>query len=835
MSGLWHDLRFAARMLKKSPGFAAFVIIALGLGLGVNTAVFGFVNMVLLRPLIGVDHPGGVARVFLGPENEPHVWGRFSFADYTAIRDQDELFSGVLATTFDSCAMSSGDPHHASDAERAELPNGEWVTGNYFEVLGARPLLGRTFTADEAPVPGAASVLVLSYELWQRRFSGDPGVIGRTVYLNQVALTVIGVMPEGFDGTIVGNVLGYWVPLALRSPIGYGDGWITDRQERPLGVMARLRPGVTVEQAEARLNVIAHGLATQYPATNGNTKVSVTSEIQGRFGPDYATVELCLALALGISGLVLLISCANIANLLLARATRRTRELAIRVSLGASRLRIARQLLTESVILAVLAGALGVLAAFWFGDLLRAFLPPMPFMNVLDFHPSVQSLAWAFLVAIGVGLAAGALPAWRASRADVVVALKTDVAAEGQGLRRGGIRQALVIGQLAVSIVVLACGGLFVRSLQKLEALDPGYQVENLVAAQVDPGLFDYDEPHIRQFFVELAGRLEKHHGVQSVSSATIMPLLNLQGRCGPIIKEGDAPALPNQWKPTLYSVVFAKYFETAGTELRLGRDFDEREREGTPSAVIVNGELARRLYGREDEALGKRFRIGDLDAPPLEIVGIAKDGRYENLFEEPKPWIFLPGSFPQLRNGQWTARYVLVRTTSMADMAGAAEAIRSEVAALDARLPVTDVQVGRRMLDGPLLVPRLGAELGVMLGLMALALATMGIYSVMTYAVSQRTKEIGIRMALGARVRDVVRLVLRQALVLIAIGVLLGGAAAFAVTQLLKDFLYGVSASDPTTVAATVVLLVLVGVLATLLPARRATKVDPMVSLRYE
>jgi predicted permease len=831
MMSLLRDLRFALRMLRKRPGFTAVMVIALALGIGLCTSIFGVVDEVILRPA-SAKNPQELAAVEMGPEDSPRVWGSLSYADYVDLQRDGEAFSGLAASVFDTPALNNGEAHRAGDTERAELVPSLWVSGNFFDVLGTAPLLGRTFSAEEGAVPASAMTVVISYELWKRRFGGDPSVVGRRLYLNTTPATVIGVMPRSFRVAIP---VALWVPLGARIAFGYGDGWITDRTQRELFVIGRLRPDIGFAQAEARLNLLARGMAAEHPATNARTRFAVISEVEGRYRERFSAIKMSCSFALLVAGLVLLISCANVANLLLARTTGRSRELGIRVALGAGRGRLARQLLTESVLVATLGGGLGLLFALWFGDLLKAFLPAMPFQFPFEFQLDPMTLVCVTAVSLLAGLFSGLLPAWRASRADIVSALKTDTAAEGQSLRRAGARQALVIAQLAVSVVVVVASGLLLRSLGRLASMDPGFRVERLATALVDPGLFSDDPAQVRSYFAELTERLERLPGVQSVSSALSMPLINTQLSGGPAVREGDVPPRPNEWKPVPYSIVYPRYFETIGTDLVAGRDFEGPEREGTPSAVIVNAELARRMFGREQDAIGKRFRFGDDDAPLLQVVGVARDGRYQDLFEDPSPWIYLPGHIPSLKDERWTMRTMLVHTAGTRDLPSVLAAVRGEIAKLDARMPDMEMFVGEHNLDAALFLPRLAADLGIILGLGALVLATMGMYSVMTYAVSHRTKEIGIRMALGARAGDVLGLVVGQALRLVAVGVGVGVAGALLVARLLSGLLFGVSASDPVTFLATLGLLVSASLLATVIPARRATRVDPMVALRYE
>jgi predicted permease len=835
MMDLLRDLRFALRMLAKAPALTAVMVVALGLGIGISTAVFGAANVILLRPL-SARAPEEIARVFMGPSSEPRVWGNLSYAEYADLAQEGDVFSGLVAYAWDSPAFSNGEAHQKGNAEQAESLWSLWVSGNFFEVLGVAPILGRTFTAEEANVSGSQPVIVISDALWRRRFHGEPSVLGRRVYLNTVPVTIIGVMPASFHVGGVYRKVDYWVPLGVRLQIlGFGDDWITDRTHRELTVLGRLRHGLGLEQADARLHVRAEAMAAEHPTTNTGAKLEVTSEIEGRYRERYGAVHMSCVFALLVAGLVLLISCANVANLLLARTAARTRELAIRVALGAGRGRIARQLLTESLVIATLGGGLGLIFALWFGDLLRAFLPAMPYNFFFDFTPDQNTFACAIGASLLAGLVCGAFPAWRASHAEVVPALKTDTAAEGQTLRRAGVRQLLVVGQLGVSIIVVVAGGLLLRSLQQLASIDPGFRPEKLATMIIDPGCFEYDDAQVSQFYVELTGRIERMPGVQSVSSSLGMPLLNPEFSAGPAVREGDAPPRPNEWKRIGYSIIYSKYFETVATDLVAGRDFDASERTGTPSTVIVNAELAGRLFGRWQDAIGKRFRFGDDNAPLLQVVGVARDGRYEELFEAPKPWVYLPGHIPSLHDAIFTGRTMLVRVNSTRDLASILGGVRAEVSSLDARVPQMESQVGTHNLDDALLEPRLAADLGIVLGVVALILATMGMYSVMTYTVSHRTKEIGIRMALGAQVGDVLRLVVGQAMRLVAIGVAVGVAGALVVARLLGSLLFGVSVTDPVTYLVTLGILVSASLLATVVPARRATRVDPMVALRYE
>jgi predicted permease len=832
MSRLWNDLRTAVRTLIKNPGFTAIVVVALALGLGVNIAVFDAVNGLLIRPL-AVHRPDRLTTIVMGARNQPNRWARLSYPNYLEVRGEQQVFSAVLASTYDSFALVTGQGEGGL-RDHPENLFGEFVSENYFETLGVNASMGRLFTREENSSPAADPVVILSDRLWRRRFGSDPHIIGRRIYLNVFPFTVVGVMGRRFGGITGSPLSDYWLPLARRQVVyGPEDDMLTNRARKQLRVLGRLRDGVTLEQAHTRMKVMGETLARDYPA-NANMEVAVISEVAGRFGPIYAPMRTSSMMALLVAGLVLLISCANVANLLLARGQKRTRELSIRLALGAGRGGIVRQMMVESLLLALIGGALGGLVALWFGELLQAVLPPNPLDLGFRFDPDARTMAWAVGASLLAGLAFGAVPAWRASRASLSVALKTDLRTEGHRLRRAGLRQALVIAQIATSVVVMACGGLFLRSLKKVEAIDPGFRTENLVSGLIDPGLFRNEPAENDRFYRELLQRLERRPGVRAASMSLYMPLINIAAGVGPLIKDGDAPPPPNESALTYYSVVSAGYFETMEAPLLLGRDFTEAERQGGAPVVIINRELAHRLYGRPEDAIGRRFRIGALDTDLLQIIGVARDGKYISLLEDPRPWFYMASVRPELHDSN-TMRTILLRARSARDVPGVVTALRAEVESMDPRLPVDEVFTAQNHLSMSLFGARMAAGLGGILALLALGLATMGIYSVMTYTVSQRTREIGIRMALGGQVRDVLGLVVGQGLALVLVGVIAGGLVAAGITRLLEGLLYGVSASDPITFAATVALLVAVALVATLLPARRAAKVDPMIALRYD
>jgi macrolide transport system ATP-binding/permease protein len=826
MNSLLQDLRYGARVLRKQPGFTFIAALTLALGIGVNTAIFSAVSSMLLRPS-PYAQPERLAIVFTGAKQQPRVYDDFSYLNYLDYRDRNQSFNGLIAYRMTSAAISN--TNGGSD-DRAEVVWGETVSWNYFDVLGAPPALGRGFRTEEDRAPNMHPVAVLGHSLWRRRFNGDPTVVGRNVFLNGHPFTVIGVAPEQFTGTKFPLRMEFWVPLMMRSQLINSDSWRTDRANNPFGLLGRLKPGVTIAQAEADLSSIAQELEKSYSQANEGTKAQVVNEREGRLNDAFPVFRLSSLLALAVVGLVLLIACVNVANLLLARAAARSREIGVRLSLGARRGRIVRQLLTESLLLSLMGGALGLLLAYWSADLLNATLPPMPYLIDLNFAPDGLTLFWATVVSLLTSVIFGLAPALSASRVDLVAVVKGS-GGSGSSPRRLSLRNLLVVAQLIVSVVVLACAGLFLRSLRNAQSSDLGFNVENLVSMQLDPELLGYNTEESKRFYAELARRVASLPGVSSATVAHILPLSDSGYSIGPLIKEGEAPPPPNQGLYVNYSSIGVRYFETLGTRLLMGRDFTEHDGAGAPQVVIINQELARRLYGGAENAIGKRFHLADVSRPPFEIVGVAADGKYRNLYEDPRPYMFLSH-----QQRYYVSQATLTaRAQSSGALQSVVEGMRREAQRLDPRLPVFDVKMAEQHMSWAYWGPKLGAGLSLVSGLLALVLATMGLYGVMSYAVSRRTKEIGVRMALGAQPRDALRLIVRQGMLLVAIGLASGLVAALALGRILTGLLLGVGAADPLTFAGVIALLALTALIACLIPARRAAKVDPMVALRFE
>ena len=828
MQTLWQDLRFGLRLMRKAPGFTLVAVFALGLGIGVNTVILSTVNGFILRPL-SVEKPVELMSVFWGKKSDPQVWDVFSYPNYIDVRNRNRSFSGLAAwNPMNPASLNTTDSRNTGGQEHVEVIWGELVSGNYFEVMGVKPILGRGFLPEEDRTQNTHPVIVISHALWQRRFNADPAIVSKTIYLNGTAFTVIGVAPETFYGSQFVMRYAFWTPLMMRSKFGMGTEWETNRDWKNLNLYGRLKPGVTLAQAEKELNLIADGLAKQYP-NNAETKIQVVPEIDGRYQDVTKTFRLSGMLALCVAGLVLLVACANVANLMLARAAARTKEIGIRLAIGAGRKRIVRQLLTESVLLSLVGGLLGWVLAHWGTELVAASIPPLPFPVNLQVAPDGYVLKWMLGLSLLTGAIFGWAPALLASRPDLVAVIKGNAAGQSNKRRRWNLHSILVVAQITISIIVLICAGLFLRTLNKALKVDPGFSAENLATMILDPSLLGYNKDAGLRFYRELTHRIEAQSGVRAVSLAAFLPLGGSSNGRGPIVKEGEADPPPNQGVGSSCNSVGPNYFATMRTPLAMGREFTERDTADAPPVVIVNQEFARKFYGNEQNAMGKRFRFWQ-GTPLMEIVGIAQDGYYNNLYEDRQTYMFLP----EYQNYQ-AQMMLLVGAHSAGELKTAVDNVRREIRQMDARIPVFGVTMAEANLSYAYWGPRLAAGIATAFGILALLLATMGLYSVMTYDVSRRTREIGIRMALGAQVRDVLRLIVSQGMRLVLVGILLGLTGALAVTRVLGSLLLGVSTTDALTFIGSASLLIVVGLLACWIPARRTTKIDPIVSLRSE
>jgi putative ABC transport system permease protein len=815
MQTLLQDFRYGIRILMKNPGFSAVAVLTLALGIGANTAIFSVVNAVLLRPL-PFREPGRLVAVWEGSPKQGYEENPPAAANFLDWRAQNRVFEqmAIFDSYFNRFNLTAGD--------RPEQVVGVAISANLFQVLGVSPLLGRAFLPEEEQ-PGRDQVVLLSYGLWQRRFGADPNLVGKAVALNARSCTVVGIMSPGcqFPGGFGGIVGAYnkpadlWVPLALDA-----NAW-SQRSSHYLQVIARLKPGKGLEQARAEMNTLQHGIEQQYPNAFVGSHVKLiplhTQMISG--------IRPALLVLLGAVAFVLLIACANVANLLLARARARHREMAIRAALGASRSRVIRQLLTESLPLAILGGVLGTLLALWGMEILVAASPgDIPRIKEVQIDDWV--LGFTLLVSVLTGMIFGLAPALEASRPNLNESLREGGRSATEGLHRNRIQSLLVVGEVALALMLLAGAGLMIQSFLRLQQVDPGFRTGRLLTLDLTlPDAKYSKEQQQADFFRQLLARIQTLPGVQSVGAATALPLTGNRENYG-IGIEGRPPE-PLEKMPTAeYRAISPDYFGTLGIPLLKGRTFTERDRKDSPPVAVINESLARRYFA-DEEPLGKRLLIGHGRSQP-QIVGVVGDVRHLGLDAEIQPEVYEP--YLQV---PWPSMTLAIRTS--ADPTSLAAAVRSEVLAIDTEQPLANVRTMDQILADSVAQPRFRTLLLGLFGAVALALAAVGIYGAISYSAAQRTHEIGIRMALGAQKRDVLKLVVRQGMLLTLTGVVIGLAGSFGLSRVLSSLLFGVTATDPATFVGVSSLLVGVALLASYLPARRATQVDPMVALRYE
>jgi predicted permease len=824
MSTLLRDVKHGARLIAKSPGFTVAAVLSLALGIGANTTIFTLINAVLLHPL-PVDDPAELVSVFT--TDERNTGGQLGFLqlspmNYRDLRDKNEVFSGLAAHAGLPLNITGG-------TGNPEQVFGEIVTGNYFGVLGARPLVGRVFLPDEDKNPGEKLVCVLGYGEWQKRFGGDPSIVGRTISLNEQQFTVLGVMPKGFKGTNAIGAPALWVPYMTYPQTVNGFFLELIRPDSRRGLVfnstGRLKPGVTVQQAEANLKTIARQLEQEYPNENKGRNVTLVPLAQATINPGFrSNLVAAGGLLMTIVGLVLLIACANVANLLLARASARQREIALRLSLGASRGQLIRQLLTEGTMLAVMGGLAGLLLAYWAQGALWSFRPPFLQADAIDIQPDLRVLLFTLGIALTTGLLFGLAPAVQASRPNLVTELKENPSAPANSRRLFSLRNMLVATQIALSLVALIGAGLFLRSLQNAQRIRPGFDMDRLAVMSFDLGAQGYTEERGRQFQQRVLEQLAAVPGVESATLASTVPLFN-GGFARTVFLEGQDASDRRSGRLVQISVAGSRYLETIGVPLLRGRTISDQDQPNTPSAVVINETMAKRFWPDED-AIGKRFKFFGQENFQ-QVVGIAKDSKYNFIGEDPTPFIYQP--MTQVYQPQVS---LFVRSANPSSVIGT---VRGEVQQLNRNLPLTGVFTLSDIVDQSLWAPRMGASLLAVFAGLSLVLAVIGIYGVMAYSVSQRTRELGIRMALGAGRGDVVRLVVLQGVKLTIAGVLVGLAVSFAVTRLIVNMLFGVSPTDILTFSVVPAVLALAALGASYLPALRATRIDPLVALRSE
>ena len=801
MRTLWQDLRYGIRMLLQRPGFTALAVLTLAVGIGANTAIFSVVNAVILRPLPYADPD----RLMLLRETKLPQFPEFAIApgNFLDWQSQNEVFEQLEAFRTHFYNLTGN-----AEPERLRAAR---VTAGTFSMLGIQPALGRDFLAEEDR-PGNDGVALISHGLWQRRFGGDPAIVGQQMTLNGRSHTVIGVMPASLR--FLDRNAELWAPMAFTDQ---------DRQNHGghfINAVGRLRPGITQEQALTNLTTIAARLEQQYPDTNAGWSVKVTPLFEAAVGEMRPT----LLVLLGAVALVLLIACANVANLLLARASSRHKEIAIRSALGASRWRVVRQLLTESVLLALVGGACGIVLAYWGLDLLLS-LAPASLPRMRDVSLDGSALGYTLAITLLTGVIFGLAPALQSSNPDLNESLKEGGRGSTGGPRQR-VRSLLVVTEVALALVLLAGAGLMLKSFWRLQQVDPGFNPENALVVGISLPPTKYaDDQQRAAFFRQLLERTAALPGVEAVGATHSMPIISdyLLG----FVIEGRPPAAPGDEPSTNYYAVSPDYFRAMGITLVRGRSFTERDTAGAPRVAIINETFARRFFAGEDP-IGKRIHVTNGPETFREVVGIVADVRQYGLDREAPIQFYEP-----YLQEPFSGMSLVVRTA--AEPSALSAAIRQEVFALDKDQPVASVRTLEEVLAESVARRRFSMWLLGLFGGVALLLASVGIFGVMNYTVAQRTHEIGIRLALGAQRRDILRLVVGQGMILALIGVALGLIAAFAGTRVMASMLYGVSATDPLTFTGVALLLAVVAFLACYLPARRATRVDPMVALRYE
>jgi len=809
LGDLWQDLRYGLRMLVSNPGFTIVAVVALALGIGANSAIFSVVNTVLLKPL-PYRNPDALVMVW---EEATHLGFPFntpSPANFIDWREQNTVFESMAAMAQKSFNLTG-----AGEPERFD---GRRVSANLFTLLGVEPVLGRTFRAEEDQ-PGSR-VVILSYGVWQRRFGGDSGVIGRPVNLNGESYTVIGVMPGSVDLPSIDNWHDQlWVPIAFTSEDAASRG------NHYLEVIARLKPGITQKQAQAEMSTIAARLEQQYPAENtriGATVQSLHERVVGNIKP-------ALLVLLGAVAFVLLIACANVANLLLARAAVRQKEIALRLALGASRARLTRQFLAESVLLAAMGGACGLALSFVALHVLKIFIPTS-ISQAQAISMDAKVLIFTALVSLVTGLIFGLAPATQASNFNLNDTLKEGGRDSGAGSRGNRIRNLLVISEVAISFLLLIGAGLLISSFLHLLKLDPGYRADHLLTMKIVLPETKYPDKERRApFFRELIRRVQTLPGVQSVAVASNLPL-TYNGDSMPIGIEGRADPPPDQMPDVILRVVSPGYFSTMGIPLVQGRDFTEQDKPDAVRVAVISEKTARHFWPGESP-IGKRFKPGLVtgDSPWREVVGVVKDVRQNDFVAEPKMQMYMAHE----QVGSFAPNAVVVRTS--VDPQSLGTAVRKTVWEIDKDQPVSDIRSMEEIVSEAVARQRFSMVLLGVFAMLALVLAAVGIYGVMSYSVGQRTHEIGIRMALGAQRSDVLKMAVGQGLRLVLIGVAIGVVSAAVLTRVMTSLLFGVSATDPVTFIAISLLLISVALLASYIPALRAARIDPMVALRYQ
>jgi len=822
-----HDLRYGIRVLIKSPGFLLAAMISLALGIGANATIFTMINTIFLQPL-PAEKPTDLMYIYGTDTNNSNntVLGTFmpvSYPNYADYKDQNDVFTDMAVYSFPNAVSAS------IGGEKPAPLSVQLVSTNYFSTLGVKPVIGRTFLPGEGKDEETSSVAVLDYNYWQRRFGGSLSVIDSTIRISGRPFTVIGVAPKGFDGTITIIPPDMWTPVMSYHSVLAGatiPGGPIEHNRRFLNfnVFGRLKPAVTMAQAQTSLQTIGSRLERDYPNENSGRNVAMLPLLQATVPPQVRAVMMQgSGLLMAIVGLVLVIACANIANLMMARATARRREFSVRLALGGSRWRLIQPLLIESLLIAIPGGALGIVVAMAGRNLILSMLPAV--LNPGNMNLSIDSTVLVFTLGLSVfsAMLFGTIPALRASRADLASDLK-ERAGTGVGGGRFNMRSALVLFQVALSVVALASAGLFIRSLSNAQTVDLGFEHDKLVTLQYNVTSNGYDKSRGQSFHRQMVQHLKSLPGVAAASIASTLPLV--PGFQRSVFPEGQENVKNNRGILVFTNIVSPEYFDAMRIPLVRGRGFTDSDREGQRAVVVINETMAQRFWPNQD-ALGKRFRFFGAEEPRT-IIGIAKNAKYNFVGEDPQPMAYSP-----IEQEYTPGMSVIVRTSGKPE--GLKGTIEKEVRSLDPDIAVTNLQTASDLLSQSLTGPRVAATLLGVFGLVALVLAAVGMYGVMSYSVNLRSQEMGIRMALGAARQDVLLMVLRQGMTLVAIGLACGLLISAGISRLLSKLLFGVGTADLQAFSATATVLLLVAIIANYVPARRATTIDPINVMRYE